>query len=583
MEKTAEESVTLRFGSILLLLLLPLMLLAKAPFRYVDIEGNHILSASYIYENLGLSIPPWYQFWKEHKAKVNPKIIPSLQESLENFYRSEGFYHARISKEEENRTVTFHIKEGPYVKVRHIDIQSDFPIKNLITFREGERFRASKFVDIKKRIRECMLNEGYCNYQLDAKAYVDIKKNIVDLQYRLHTNAPCFFGLINIHPPKGISRRVVRSRLLFRSGDPYSLEKINKSYSTLSGLEAFDGIQLETHKKDNRIHSDITLVAKQKPTRREIGLGYETNYGAKAFLHWNRKNFKGDARKLSFDLKYSQRERVIQNSFFWPAIVKFPGFDYYLDLKNEIGYSKITYENFKEEKFSDKLHLLADHDWFSIDAGAGLEYIKIKKLKDVCNISEGDFFLFYPYASLIFDLRDSKIDPHRGFYISQYLEGGLKYLLSRISYAKSLSEARAIYTYRRFTFAAKSKLGLLREFDNRLPESKLFYAGGAYSNRAYSYNQLGAFDASCGNVGGRTMIDNTLEMSHPIYGKIDGALFWDATMISTKTLNFNLDFKNSVGGGLRYNTPIGPIKFDVGFALEDRSQYAIHLQIGQSY
>jgi translocation and assembly module TamA len=213
----------------------------------------------------------------------------------------------------------------------------------------------------------------------------------------------------------------------------------------------------------------------------------------------------------------------------------------------------------------------------------GLEYIKIRKFKNICNISEGDFLLFYPYAELIFDLRDSKIDPKNGFYISQYIEGGLQKIISEITYAKGIVEGRAIHTWNRFTFAAKARLGLLKEYAGKLPESKLFYAGGAFSNRAYGYNRLGAFDAACGDIGGRTLVDNTLEVSHPIYKNIDLALFLDSTMISAKTLNFNLDFKNSVGTGLRYNTVIGPIKFDVGFSLEDRSQYAIHFQIGQSY
>ncbi len=568
---------------VILLLLVPLLLFSKTTFVYVEVSGNKSFSKSVIFENIGLELPAWYQFWKERKAKVNPKIINSLQESLNNFYISEGFYHVKIDKEENNTTVVFHIKEGKPVLVRHIRIQSDYPIKKLVTFRKKERFQSQKFINIKKAIREEMLNKGYCNYELDAKAYVDIKKNVVDLYFKLNPKNPCFFGLINIHPPKGITKKVIRSRLLFKSNEPYSLEKINKSYSTLSGLEAFDGIQLETHKKESRVDTSITLYPKQKPTRREIGIGYETNYGAKAFLHWNRKNFKGDAKKLSFDLKYSRKEKVIKNGFFWPAFFKIPGYDYYLDLKNEFSYSLLTYDNFEENKLADKIHLLTDYDWFSLDTGAGLEQITITKFKDICNISAGKFFLFYPYAEVVFDLRDSKINPKKGLYISQYVEGGIRYLLSEVTYIKAMLEGRAIYTFDKLTIAAKSRIGLLNEFDNKLPESKLFYAGGAFSNRAYSYNELGAFDAGCGNVGGRTMLDNSVEISHPIYKQLDLALFWDTTMISTNTLNFSLDFKHGIGAGLRYNTAIGPIKFDIGFDPADSSQYAIHFQIGQSY
>ena len=569
---------------LLLLLLFPLQIYAGTDdFVYVEISGNKSFSKSTIFENIGLELPAWYEFWKPEKAAVNPKIINSLQESLSNFYISEGFYHIKIRKKEDNRTVRFLIHEGKPVLVRYIRTESDYPLKKLIAFHKGKRFRTGTFVAIKKAIREKMLKEGYCNFDLDAKAYVDIKKNVADLYFKLKHNMPCFFGLINIHPPKGISKKVVRSRLLFHSNERYSLDKINKTYSTLSGLEAFDGIQLATRKKESRIDTDITLYPKQKPTRREVGIGYETNYGFKAFLHWNRKNFKGDAKKLSFDLKYSQKEKIIKNGFYWPALLKVPGFDYYLDFKNEFSYSKITYDNFEEKKIADKVHLLTDHDWFSVDIGAGLEQIDIRKFQDVCNISAGKFFLFYPYAEVIFDLRDDKINPKKGIYLSTYLEGGIRYLLSEVSYAKGIAEGRVIYTYDRFTLAAKSRFGLLQEFDNKLPESKLFYAGGAFSNRAYSFNELGAFDAECGNIGGRTLLDNSVEISHPIYKQLDLAFFWDSTMISKDTLNLNLDFKNGIGTGLRYNTVIGPVKFDIGFDPADTGQYAIHFQIGQSY
>ena len=124
-------------------MILPLFLSAETAFKYVEIKGNKILSKSEIYKNLGLEIPPWYQFWKEHKAKINPKIVSSLQESLENYYRSEGFYHTRVNKHEDNTTVVFQIKEGTPVKIARISIQSNYPIKKLITFKKRARFRAT--------------------------------------------------------------------------------------------------------------------------------------------------------------------------------------------------------------------------------------------------------------------------------------------------------------------------------------------------------------------------------------------------------------------------------------------------------
>ncbi len=568
---------------ILLLTLFGISLNATPRFKTLHISGNKAIKTYKIYDALALQTPAWYEFWKEPHPQINPKIANSFQETLEFFYRSQGFYHTRISKKENNTTITFHVKEGKAVHVHTITIKSDININKYITFKKGNRFIASRFVEIKKQIKEYLLMKGYCNNTLKTKAYVDIKKNIVNLVYNIKHNKPCTFGKISVHPPKGISKKVVFSRLLYKKGDKYSLDKINKSYSTLSGLEAFDGVQLTTKKEKSRIDTDITLYPKQHPTRREIGIGYETNYGPKAFIKWNRKNFQGDARKLSFDIKYARKERFLKNEFFWPAFLKVPKIDYYLDFKNVFVYSHLTFENFQEQKLSETLHLLKDYDWFSIDMGLGIEKIKIKKFKDVCNISAGDFYMFYPFGQMILDLRDSKINPKHGFYASQYIEAGLHFIISDATYIKSLTEVRAIYTMQKFTLALKSKLGLLSETQNKVPESKLFYAGGAFSNRAYSYNSLGAFDAHCGDVGGRTLLDNSIEISHPIYKKLDIAFFWDSTLISTKTLEFSLDFKHGIGTGLRYNTAIGPIKFDIGVNPENHSQYALHFQIGQSF
>jgi translocation and assembly module TamA len=201
----------------------------------------------------------------------------------------------------------------------------------------------------------------------------------------------------------------------------------------------------------------------------------------------------------------------------------------------------------------------------------------------MCSVSDGDFNLLFPFAKINIDLRDSKINPKNGIYLSQYIEAGLAILQDSSTYTKAITEARIIKTLGLFTFAGKGKLGLIEEYKNYLPESKLFFAGGSFSNRGYGYNSLGAYDAPCDEVGGKTFIDTTLEMSHPLYEKIDWALFLDSTLLSQNPHKFSIDFVHSIGTGLRYNSAIGPVKLDVGMDIENKSQYAIHFQIGQSF
>jgi translocation and assembly module TamA len=567
---------------VLFTLFLPLLIEATT-LKRVEFKNNKEFKSSNLYDALGIQTPSWYQFWKDKTPKVNVKIIPSLQESLEFFYRSEGFYHTKIEKDENNSSVIFKIDEGKSVHISNIEIDSDQDIEKFISFKKGTRFRALEFSQIKKDIKTELLKRGFCNYELDAKAKVDIKKNSVDLIYKLKSNKPCYFGDITINRPKNIKEKIIRSRVLFKKGDKYSLEKVNRTYSMINGLEAFDGISLDIDKKSQDVNVAIALKEKQKKTRIEVGIGYETDIGPRGILRYQKRNFTGDAKKVAFDFKYSAKEKFATNTVYWPAFLKIPISDYYLDLKNEFTYSKIEYDNFIERKFLNYLHLLKDYDWFSVDFGLGLETIDITKTGEACNISDGNFNLLFPFAKIHIDLRDSKLNPKNGIYLSQYLESGVAFLKDSSTYSKSISEVRVVKTLDHFTFAGKVKLGLIEEFTNKLPESKLFFAGGAFSNRGYSYNSLGAFDADCENMSGKTLIDTTVEVSHPLYKKIDGALFIDSTLLSYDAFRFSIDFVHSIGAGLRYISPIGPVKLDFGMDIENHSQYALHFQIGQSF
>ena len=577
----------------LVALLIPLLLNAVPPLplpldtttlKSLKCECDGTFSPNELYDALGLKRPSWYQFWKDKEPKVNPLLIPSFQGSLTNYYKSEGFYHVKIQSQVDDKRVIFDIHKGAPVIIAEIKSNLPSPYKEFISYHKGERFKAKTFIEIKKKIKNKLLEEGYCNANFESKARIDIEKNIAFIRYNLTKNSLCHFGDITIDTPKNIDKKVIASRLYFAKGSPYSSKLIKESYSTISGLEAFDGVQIISNRKSDIVDLSIRLKAKKKRIRKEVGIGFETDLGPKGVFRWEERNYKGGGRKLSFDLKYSKKEKHIKNSFFWPAFLKVPFTErYYLDLKNDFIYSLYNFENFREEKYADYLHFLKDYYHFSIDLGVGIERIDIKKTGGSKYISTGEFFLLFPFIHTIIDNRDSKINPRNGTYFSAYLESGLKYLASSTSYSKFLAEARLIKTVNAYTFAAKGKLGLISEFEKSLPESKLFFAGGAFSNRAYGFNRLGAMDSNHDESGAKTLIDTSLEMSHPLYKNIEGALFYDATMISEKSFEFTIDFVHALGVGLRYMTPIGPVKIDLGVNIEHKEDYALHFQIGQSF
>ena len=218
----------------------------------------------------------------------------------------------------------------------------------------------------------------------------------------------------------------------------------------------------------------------------------------------------------------------------------------------------------------------------------------------------------YPDLLLTLDLRNDKIHPHEGGYASADLQyagvGG-----SAVDF-KTTTEVRGYLPLsRKWTLAARVNVGLLfaqnygstieatsngANYENdpavrpgwvrdiQLMFLRGFFAGGSGSNRGYAMREIGphgivpqatstlantncteANNPNCNlPLGGFTLWEAALELRYPLTGALSGAFFTDTADVSPKPLNFRLNRPHlSVGVGLRYDTPVGPIRLDAGY------------------
>jgi len=323
----------------------------------------------------------------------------------------------------------------------------------------------------------------------------------------------------------------------------------------------------------------------------EAGAGYDTYVGVRVLGEITKHNFMGNAQSLKLKASWSQREQMIMLSYFKPAFLDILGYN--TDLGGRLGYSNLEFDGFKEEKTFTRAYLEHEEGRVTLRAGVALEDIIITKLVDIDPnaelsqaVTEGNFPLLYPYVDFIYDARDSKLNPKYGYYLAAYGELGLSYDEEASVYLKTLFEGRIIHTFSDLTLAAVGKVGIVDvSTENGLPESKYFFGGGAYSNRAYGYRELGVIISPTEDSinGASTMANLSLEADYPVWGDVYGALFTDNTMLTDQSYNFKGEIITAVGVGARYMTPIGPFKLDVGFNVNDFSQYGISFQIGQSF
>jgi len=558
--------------------------------KEIVIKGNTQLTSSEYLDALGIKQSSWFEFWKDDTPYVSTEIIPTVSDTLRDFMDSKGYYDAKINVANGSKKVVVTIREDRPVLVESIAVDSDFNISKTIRFEKGGHFEAAKFIAIKSAIKEELMKAGYCNYQLDTKAYVDLVKRSVVLKYQVKKGALCYFGKTRIvSKPSDISERVIYSRMQYHEGDVFNTEKIKDTFGTLNSLDAFGSGTVSPKEKDDDtpissiVPIEISLSEKEKLNLFKGGVGYDSALGMRLQLYYERRNFLGDARKVTSTLHYSEKSQFGEMTFLSPAIIKLNGT--YFDFYSKLGFSHTIYDAYDENKGYFRVELNYERDAINASLGLGIENINIEKTSRVPSIIEGNFLLLYPYFNLVYDKRDSKINPKNGYYFSAYTEYGLDYEPGASSYLKFLLEGRFIKTFGDLTLATVGKVGVVNEFSGIVPASKLFYAGGAYSNRAYGEKEIGYITSpvAYNALGGKTWMNLSIEGDYPLYDQLYGALFFDSTMINKDAYDFNGETINTVGVGLRYMTPIGPIKLDVGANIEDFDQYGISFQMGQSF
>ncbi|MGB5507048.1 MAG: translocation/assembly module TamB domain-containing protein, partial [Sulfurovum sp.] len=216
----------------------------RIPHHEIHFNGQKDVDEKALQKAMGVDTKSIFQFWKDDKPTINDKLLPTLEQSLRNFYDSKGFYDAAFSIETSKTDVIVNIKENEPVKINDINISSDHDISKLITINKGQIFRSKEFVSIKKDIIENLLKEGYCSYDLDSKAYVYLDRHEVDVRFKLTKGDVCTFGKTSVEGLDTIDDSVVISRVRAREGERFNIERIRETRDEIYALDAFDSVSV---------------------------------------------------------------------------------------------------------------------------------------------------------------------------------------------------------------------------------------------------------------------------------------------------------------------------------------------------
>lgn len=560
-----------------------ILLIAMALFTFaaplpIDFSGNEKISSSQLYETLGLRKPYAIEVW-EDQPSIEPIAISQSVSALTSFYRSKGFYHAKITSETHADKVVFTIQENNPIRISSIQINSPINIESAISLHNNELFDQTAFSASKSAMKKRYGDAGYCNAQFNTKAWVDIETDNAYLLFEATPGEPCTFGAVSVESTPNIDGKLTTSMLRFKEGDPYSVEAIRLSYEALYAKEGITRVMINDNEHNGSVVPILLNIEEAElPIRFTAGLGYSSDEGITAQTGLKHRNFFGDLKTLSLDVRYSQIKQEASGTFGLPLENR--GL-----LGAEIGYKNEIFDGYKTESTYQKFTAKYQDIPASAMMGFLLDQVKTYDSQDIASFPNNKLSLVSPIGELNYDTRDKPLDPTKGYWLNANLMGSLYTPgISDASYFKSLLSAAYITSIDEHVFGAKIKWGTLRIYDGEVPASYHFYAGGMNSNRAYTYRDLGPKNSDGDPIGFASITEGTLEYRFPIYKEVRGVLFNDITFASQNILpDYAKDGYLGVGAGLRYVTPVGPIAIDFGFDPENFAQHAIHFRIGELF
>jgi len=569
---------------ILLILLLCATVAGAKVFETLEFRGSGVstlgeLASDKLYSVIGKPYPPFYAFWRKDPLFDDTEIETYIKH-LKLYYDSLGYYRAVITYKIEKDKIIIDIDKKEPIRVASIKVAPDTQYRKLVIFKKGDIFRTDKFKDSKEKIERYMLENAHPKYSFDAKAYVHLDSYRVDLDYHIDDNMSCTFGDTSISGQGDVKKEIIEEAITYKKGKPFDIRKLEETYDNIYEYGIYDYIAVEPKLDLNGSVVPVDIGLKVGETKFiKTNIGYDTDEGARGGIRWTDKNFFGNLKVLDTGIQINEKGYDTFLTYYDPRII-LPYFGK-ITLEDRVKYYYHSYDAFTERVWENRFTLGKRFVGLEHYFGILTEKSTVKpKIPEYSN-EEGNYFINSFFYRVLVDKRDSMIDATKGYYVSLYLEKASKLLGSDLEYLKALLEMRYIHSFSQKRIVAfKTRIGSI---NSDVPLFKRFYTGGSITNRGYAYREVGTKIRGGVPLGGVSLVDFMAEYREQLFfDKFWVALFYDTSMLSLKPHRFSDPFYESVGVGIRYVTPIGPLRVDFGFPRKE-SGFEFHISIGQVF
>lgn len=536
-------------------------------------------------------------------AKLRRRAVED-EKRINRVLRSEAYYSGRISSSIRQETggaykVVFDVDLGERTMIASFDIvYADHPEDESRLPKEGAFFglkperaaKAQRIIDLTNQTITWLNNHGHPDAKLDdRKVIVDLAAHTATVTLTVKAGEPMLFGPLAISNEGRTRDDYVRSFITFEKGETYDRREVDKSLNALRKTGLFDQVALDSGQAidGKELPQKLTLKESEARTVR-LGANYTTSSGAGAKASWEHRNLLGRGETLALGLNVSQTEQSATADFGKPRFLRQ---DQTLTANFEIAHERS--DAYNENRIKSGIGVVRPlTERIKASLGVTFEFVRTADSR-----GNNRYQLIGIPAALSYDGSDSLLDPTRGI---RATVRATPYFGRATQQATAFTRLEGIgSTYLSFgtrddgapwvTLAARGRAGsLLASETDDVPGSTRFYSGGGGSVRGYGYQMLGPLDSDNDPVGGRSVLEANFEARLRVTESIGTVAFLDGgNAYSGLTPAFGKPLKWGAGLGLRYYTPIGPVRFDFAVPLDRRAgvddRFQIYVSLGQAF
>ena len=603
---------------------------AKITVKEVRFVGNHALSDSELKDAMLTQEGGPFSFltgagtYREEAFQRDEVVLQGLYFDQGYIYVKFGKPAIELSPDKRYIFITMPIDEGEPFDVGKIDVGGDLLVPReqllaLIATRSGERFSKTRLQNDMNRLLDVYKDKGYAYANVTPDTAVDAEKRLVDLTYVFQKGQPVTIEKIEMVGNNKTRDKVIRREMRIAEGDLYSGTGVRASKARVTALGFFDSVEINQKRgtTDDKMILEVSVKEKLTGTF-QVGFGFAggENFFGQAQLAQN--NLLGYGHTASLSLQISSIRQLFQLSYLDPYVL-----DTQWTGSIDLYRSQLLFSGF--DRSANGGSLTAGYDFsnvapwledFRLFLTYTLEQVNVTAAVGTQDVLANQFTAGRTSSiriSFNYDKRDNRLFPTNG-----HLESASAEFASSLLGSQNLFQRfRVIERFYRplvlgMVFKTNISVGYIRATDpinHPVAISEKFFEGGINSIRGYTLRSISptlpiasVSEPNAGivefPVGGNKELITNWEIEFPIFGAagLRGVVFYDAGNVFSEKENFfqssqrggtlPLGLFHSTGFGVRWFSPLGPLRFEVGFPLTRRpidDSYLFEFTIGNFF